>query len=136
MPNKINATKEKIQTVGRRKTAAARVRLYPGSGKITVNGRDYKDYFKVDIDQKKISSPLRVTGKAESLDISAKVVGGGVHGQAEAVRHAISRSLVKWDENLKPVLKAEGFLTRDPREKERKKFGRYKARRGHQWRKR
>ncbi len=131
------ATKDSfVRTVGRRKTAAARVRLTPGKGQIVVNEKDYLEYFPVKIYQQKILAPLEATGRAGTLDISVRVAGGGLHGQAEAVRHGIARALVAWDEELKPALKAEGFLTRDPRAKERKKYGKYKARRGHQWRKR
>ncbi len=124
------------RAVGRRKTAAARVWLIPGKGEVFVNGRKLKDYFPVDIWQEKVLSPLKATSRQENTSVSVKVMGGGPHGQAEAVRHGIARALVKLDESLKPVLKAEGFLTRDARAKERKKPGRHKARRGHQWRKR
>lgn len=130
------AEKNYIQTVGRRKTAAARVRIAPGKGSITVNGKDYKEYFPIALWSDKVSAPLKATGKESSFDITVKVIGGGTLGQAEAVRHGISRALVASDEGLKPVLKAEGFLTRDARAKERKKFGLRKARRGRQWRKR
>jgi len=125
-----------VRAVGRRKTSAARVRLTTGKGEITVNGRTLENYFPILILQKKIISPLQVVGREKNLDVSVRVIGGGVHGQAGAVRHGIARALVKWDEELKPILKAEGFLTRDPRAKERKKYGRRKARRGHQWKKR
>lgn len=128
--------KELIKAVGRRKKAAARVRITTGKGVITVNGRDYKDYFPVVIWQEKVMAPLKAVGREERLDVSVKVAGGGVHGQAEAVRHGIARALVALDETLKPVLRAEGFLTRDPRAKERKKAGLRKARRAHQWKKR
>lgn len=124
------------RAVGRRKEASARVRLTPGKGEITVNGRALTDYFPVDIWQMKVLSPLQVTGKEKSMDVSVKVAGGGIHGQAEAVRHGIARALVEWDEALKPMLKAEGFMTRDARAKERKKAGLRKARRAHQWKKR
>jgi small subunit ribosomal protein S9 len=132
----VEKTKDMIRSVGRRKTAAARVRITTGKGAVLVNGKDYKTYFPVKIYQEQVTSPLAVTGRLESMDVSVKVAGGGLHGQAEAVRHGIARALVIWDEALKPVLKAEGFLTRDSRMKERKKPGQYKARRGHQWRKR
>lgn len=124
------------RAVGRRKTAAARVRIMPGKGSITVNGKDYTVYFPVDIWQEKVAAPLTLTGRAKTLDVTVKVAGGGVSAQAEAVRHGIARALVKWDETLKPVLRAEGYMTRDPRAKERKHFGKHRARRGHQWRKR
>lgn len=125
------------RALGRRKTAAARVRLYPnGKGTITINEREFKNYFPLPLMQQKVRSALVVTGKEKDFDITVRVVGGGVHSQAEAIRHGIARALVRWNADLKPALKAEGFLTRDSREKERKKFGHTKARRGHQWRKR
>ncbi len=124
------------RAVGRRKTAAARVRLMPGKGSIQINGKDYKEYFPITFWQEKVEAPLKVVGKESNFDITIKVVGGGTNAQAEAIRHGIARALVAWDELLKPVLKAEGFLTRDSRAKERKKYGRHRARRGHQWRKR
>jgi small subunit ribosomal protein S9 len=134
MPNKEQQTMERA--LGRRKTAAARVRLTAGKGNIIVNDKPLATYFPILILQKSIVAPLETVGRKESMDVSVKVAGGGVHGQAEAVRHGIARALVKWDADLKPVLKAEGFLTRDSRAKERKKYGRHKARRGHQWKKR
>lgn len=125
------------RAVGRRKTASARVRLHPnGKGTVTINDRELANYFPIALLQEKVLSPLAITGKEKDFDITVKVLGGGVHSQADAVRHGIARALVKWNEDLKPVLKAEGFLTRDARAKERKKPGRHKARRGHQWRKR
>lgn len=124
------------RAVGRRKTAAARVRIMPGSGTVTVNNRVYTDYFKTKILQQSVVSPLAKIGKEKDLDVTVRVVGGGSRGQAEAVRHGIARALIRWNPDFRPVLKAEGFLTRDPRAKERKKFGLYKARRAHQWRKR
>ncbi len=130
------STVETTRAVGRRKTAAARVRIETGKGTITVNGRAMTEYFPVQIWQDIVRAPLDVTGKTEALDVSVKVAGGGPKGQADAVRHGIARALIAWNPDFRPVLKAEGFLTRDPRAKERKKFGRYKARRGHQWRKR
>lgn len=124
------------RAVGRRKAASARVRLTLGKGVITVNGKELKDYFKTAILQQTVLSPLKVVARETSLDVSIKVAGGGIAGQAGAVRHGIARSLVAFDPDLRPVLKAEGFLTRDSRAKERKKFGQPKARRGRQWRKR
>ncbi|HAT03929.1 MAG TPA: 30S ribosomal protein S9 [Candidatus Magasanikbacteria bacterium] len=124
------------RAVGRRKTASARVRITPGKGTITVNGKDYKVYFPTKLLQDAVVAPLVVTAKEKEMDISVKVVGGGPVGQAHAVRHGIARALVEWNSELKPVLKAEGFMTRDPRAKERKKPGLHKARRAHQWRKR
>lgn len=130
------AEKNYTQTVGRRKTAAARVRITAGKGSITINGKDYKEYFPIALWSDKVTAPLKAAGKETAFDISVKVAGGGVLGQAEAVRHGIARALLETDEALRAVLKAEGFLTRDARAKERKKFGRVKARRGRQWRKR
>jgi len=127
---------EKVRAVGRRKTAAARVRIALGKGKIIVNGRDHTDYFPTLILQQEVVSPLKAVGKDDAIDVSVKVAGGGVHGQAGAVRHGIARALIAWDEGFRPVLKAEGFLTRDSRSRERKKFGKRRARRGHQWKKR
>ncbi len=125
------------RAVGRRKTAAARVRLHPnGSGKITINDREFTNYFPTKLCQDIVMSPLKITGKEKTFDITVKIMGGGTMSQAEALRHGITRALIKWDEELKPSLRAEGFVTRDARAKERKKFGRHKARRGHQWRKR
>ena len=124
------------KAVGRRKTAAARVRLSLGKGVIIVNGKDYKEYFPLKKWQEDVMSPLVTTGKEKAMDVSAKVAGGGVAGQSIAVRHGITRALVKWNEEFRAALKAEGFLTRDPRAKERKKPGKHGARRGHQWRKR
>jgi small subunit ribosomal protein S9 len=131
-----NTNNTTTRAVGRRKTAAARVKIAPGKGMISINGRELMDYFPVAIWQQKIRMPLELTNRDKNMDISVKVAGGGIHGQAEAVRHGIARALVIWDETLKPLLKAHGLLTRDPRAKERKKFGLHKARRGHQWRKR
>ncbi len=124
------------RTVGRRKTASARVRIVLGKGVILINGKDFKSYFSTAILCQKVLSPLVVLGKEKDYDISIKVAGGGSIGQAEAARHGIARALVAWNPEFRPVLKASGFLTRDPRAKERKKPGLYKARRAHQWRKR
>lgn len=128
---------EFVRAVGRRKTASARVRLIPGgTGTITVNNRPYENYFSVRELQNLIQAPLRTTGKENTFDITAKVAGGGLHGQAEAVRHAIARALVKWNVDFRKTLKTEGFLRRDPRAKERKKPGLKRARRAPQWSKR
>ncbi|OIO19430.1 MAG: 30S ribosomal protein S9 [Candidatus Magasanikbacteria bacterium CG_4_9_14_0_2_um_filter_41_10] len=131
-----NNTQDITRAVGRRKEAAARVRLTPGKGEIVVNGKEFKAYFTTLILQNIVSSPLEVTGKLKDFDVSVKVAGGGSRGQAEAVRHGISRALVDWNADLKPALKVEGFMTRDARTKERKKPGLLKARRGRQWKKR
>lgn len=124
------------RAVGRRKEASARVRLTPGTGAVTVNGKPYMAYFSTNVCQQIVLAPLAVLGKEKDYDISVKVEGGGVRGQAEAVCHGVARALLAWNPDWRPLLKSHGFLTRDARVKERKKFGRYKARRGHQWRKR
>ena len=121
---------------GRRKTSIARVRLASGSGKITVNGRAFDNYFPVDTLRATASQPLTLTGTAEKLDVRVTVTGGGPNGQAGAVRHGIARALLKFDVNLRPQLKAEGLLTRDPRERERKKYGQPGARKRFQFSKR
>ncbi|MFZ2189807.1 MAG: 30S ribosomal protein S9 [Candidatus Magasanikiibacteriota bacterium] len=124
------------RTVGRRKTAVARVRLSLGKGEIIINDRQLNEYFPVKLWQDRVWLPLRLVNREKDFDISVRIVGGGPSSQADAVRHGIARALVKWNEEYKPVLKAEGLMTRDPRAKERKKFGLHKARRAHQWRKR
>ena len=129
------ATNDFIGT-GRRKTSIARVRLMTGSGKITVNGRAFDNYFPLETLRATVSQPLVLTGTAEKIDVSINVVGGGPNGQAGAVRHGIARALLKFDANLRPQLKAEGFLTRDPRMKERKKYGQPGARKRFQYSKR
>lgn len=121
---------------GRRKTAVARVRLATGTGKITVNGRAFENYFPLDTLRGVVSHPLTVTGTTEKLDVKVNVTGGGPNGQAGAVRHGISRALLKFDANLRPALKAEGFLTRDSRMRERKKYGQPGARKRYQFSKR
>lgn len=121
---------------GRRKTSVARVRLATGTGKITVNGRTFENYFPVDTLRGIVSQPLAVTGTAEKLDVKVNVTGGGPNGQAGAVRHGIARALLEFDAALRPALKAEGFLTRDPRMKERKKYGQPGARKRYQFSKR
>lgn len=126
-----------VYAVGRRKGASARVRIYPnGSGKITVNGQDYKEYFPTPASQLDMVSPLKVVSKDKDVDVEVRVLGGGKIGQAGAVRHGISRALLLLDIDFRPVLKVEGFLTRDPRVKERKKPGLRGARRAPQWSKR
>jgi small subunit ribosomal protein S9 len=121
---------------GRRKTSVARVRLAAGSGKITVNGRAFEVYFPMDTQRATVSQPLTLTGNADKLDVRVNVVGGGPIGQSVATRHGISRALLKLDANLRPALKAEGFLTRDPRARERKKYGQPGARKRFQFSKR
>lgn len=126
-----------IHAVGRRKEAKARVRMSEsGHGQLMINGRDLKAYFPNFQLFDLILAPLKLTGQEGKHDISVKVVGGGQRGQAEAVRHGISRVLVKWQAEFKPALKKTGYLTRDARTKERKKFGLKKARRAPQWAKR
>jgi small subunit ribosomal protein S9 len=127
---------EVINTIGRRKTAVARIFVKPGTGNITVNKRDYKEYFPAETLQVVVNQPLAVTDQLGKLDIIVNVKGGGVAGQAEAVRHALSRALCEQDAEQRPALKKEGFLTRDPRMVERKKPGRAKARKRFQFSKR
>jgi len=121
---------------GRRKTAVARVRLYPGDGALVVNGRPGEEYFTRDIDIATALEPLRVTGTEGEYMVSVVVSGGGVSGQAGAVRHGVSRALLEADPELRPVLKQRGMLTRDPRAKERKKPGLKRARKAPQYTKR
>jgi small subunit ribosomal protein S9 len=121
---------------GRRKTAIARVRLANGSGKITVNGRAFDTYFPLETLRSTVSGPLTITGTADKLDVKVNVTGGGPNGQAGAVRHGISRALLQFDAAFRPALKAEGFLTRDPRARERKKYGQPGARKRFQFSKR
>lgn len=129
------ATNDFIGT-GRRKTSIARVRLATGSGKITVNGRPFENYFPLETLRATAAQPLAVTGTAEKVDTSVNVSGGGPNGQAGAVSHGIARALLKFDANLRPQLKAEGLLTRDSRMKERKKYGQPGARKRFQFSKR
>ena len=121
---------------GRRKSSVARVRVYPGSGKITFNGRDIDDYFGLETLKLIVRQPLALTETAEQFDIVCTVAGGGVTGQAGAIRHGLSRALLVFNPELRPVLKKAGFLTRDPRMKERKKYGLKAARRAPQFSKR
>ena len=121
---------------GRRKTATARTRIYAGSGGITVNGRSFEDYFPRKTLQMIIRQPLVLAKLADKFDIRINVAGGGVTGQAEAVRHGISRALLQHGDEMRPILKKAGLLTRDPRMKERKKYGLKAARRAPQFSKR
>jgi small subunit ribosomal protein S9 len=121
---------------GRRKTAVARVYLRPGTGKITVNRRDFEDYFPSQVLKMVIRQPLSLTETADKFDILINVIGGGSSGQAGAIRHGLSRALLEYNAELRPRLKAAGFLTRDPRTVERKKYGRPKARKRFQFSKR
>jgi small subunit ribosomal protein S9 len=127
---------EPINAIGRRKAAVARVYLSDGKGKITVNNRDYKEYFGAGTLQYVVTQPLDLLKVADKYDINANLDGGGPKGQAEALRLGITRALIKIDAECKPALKAEGFLTRDPREVERKKPGQPKARKRFQFSKR
>ena len=121
---------------GRRKSSVARVRLYPGTGVITINGRDIDDYFGLETLKLIINQPLDVTNNIGKFDIVANVNGGGISGQAGAIRHGIARALLLVDETYRGTLKAAGLLTRDPRMKERKKYGLKAARRAPQFSKR
>src|SRR5690606_9823672 len=127
---------EVIHKIGRRKTAVARVYVAQGSGNITVNKKDVSDYFSTGTLQYKVRQPLNMTGNNESFDIKVNVYGGGITGQAEAIRLAISRAMVELDAENRAVLKPEGLMTRDPRMVERKKFGQMKARKKFQFSKR
>ena len=121
---------------GRRKQSVARVRVYNGTGKITINGRDIDDYFGLETLKLIVRQPLELTGLMGKFDLECNVVGGGVSGQAGAIRHGLSRALLTYDAELRPALKKAGFLTRDPRMKERKKYGLKAARRAPQFSKR
>jgi small subunit ribosomal protein S9 len=125
-----------IQTVGRRKQAIVRVRLMPGTGKFTLNGRSLEEYFPNKVHQQLIREPLVTVEKPESFDIFANLKGGGITGQAGALRLAIARALIDVEIDDRPALKKAGFLTRDPRVKERKKYGLKKARKAPQYSKR
>ena len=127
---------EYIESIGRRKTATARVRLYPGTGEVVVNDLPVGTYFGRALDRMILRQPLSLTGTESSYNISVKVKGGGDGGQAAAVRLGIARALCASDENLRPALKAAGFLTRDARAKERKKPGLKRARKAPQYTKR
>ncbi len=126
----------KILGTGRRKTAVARVRLSTGTGKILVNGRTFEQYFPLDTLRMHATQALVTAGMADKVDVSVNVAGGGPTGQAGAVRLGIARALLRQDANLRPMLKAEGLLTRDSREKERKKYGQPGARKRYQFSKR
>ena len=127
---------EKIHTIGRRKASVARIYLSKGKGKITVNGKDFKEYFPVDTMQYKLEQPFNIADLAGKFDVKANVNGGGTTGQAEAIRLAISRALCEIDPENRVSLKPEGMLTRDSRIVERKKPGQKKARKKFQWVKR
>ena len=121
---------------GKRKNAIARTWIKPGNGEITINGRTLEDYFRVYTAKTIITQPLMLTNNKDKFDIKVKVVGGGIIGQAGAIRHGITRALIEYDAELRPVLKKAGFVRRDPREKERKKYGQKGARARFQFSKR
>jgi small subunit ribosomal protein S9 len=127
---------EVIHKIGRRKTAVARVYLSPGKGTITVNKRTFDNYFSTDTLKYKVMQPLAMTNNAENFDVTVNVHGGGITGQAEAIRLALSRAMCEVDADNRATLKPEGLLTRDPRMVERKKFGQKKARKKFQFSKR
>ena len=127
---------EFYDAIGRRKNATARIRLVPGQGKVSVNGRDLLEYFKREVLKMVIELPLIASDTLSKFNITANINGGGLSGQAEAMRLGIARALVKWNEELRPDMRANGFLTRDPRRVERKKYGRPKARKRFQFSKR
>jgi|SRR5690625_454055 len=127
---------ETIHTIGRRKTAVARIYLKEGNGTITINNREFANYFPTGPLQYKVKQPLALTNNEEAFDITVNVFGGGITGQAEAIRLAISRAMCKLDEENRGILKPEGLLTRDPRMVERKKYGQKKARKKFQFSKR
>lgn len=127
---------EPVNSLGRRKTSIARIVLTEGSGEITVNGRDSKEYFPITMQQFKLQQPFKLTDTVGKYDVVVTVDGGGITGQVDAVRLGIARALVKVDAEHKPKLKAEELMTRDPRAVERKKFGRKKARKRYQFSKR
>ena len=129
-------TKPYFYGTGRRKNSVARVRVYNGTGKIIINDRDIDDYFGLETLKLVVRQPLNVADVDGKFDIVVRVAGGGVSGQAGAIRHGLSRALLQYDENLRPALKKAGFLTRDPRMKERKKYGLKAARRAPQFSKR
>lgn len=121
---------------GRRKSSVARVRLVPGEGKIIINQRELDDYFGLKTLELIVNQPLELTETKGKYDVFVNVIGGGVSGQAGAIRHGIARALLKVDEEFRPALKKAGYLTRDPREKERRKYGLKKARKASQFSKR
>jgi small subunit ribosomal protein S9 len=135
-PRAPRVTAETAQTVGRRKEAVVRVRITPGSGKFTLNGKSLEDYFPNKVHQQLIREPLVILEKTEAFDVRANLNGGGITGQAGALRLAIARALIELDSDDRPALKKAGFLTRDPRVKERKKYGLKKARKAPQYSKR
>ncbi len=136
MTTKVKLPAPLCQNTGRRKAAVARVRIRPGQGKITINRRAFDDYFSSATHRMVVTEPLRVTNLTEGYDIDATIAGGGVSGQAGAMRLGITRSLVELNPELRAILKKAGLLTRDAREKESKKYGLKKARKAPQYSKR
>ena len=133
---KLNYNMDIINTVGRRKTSVARLYMRPGKGSFVINGKELDKYFASELLRLIVEQPLKLVDASSTFDYKVNIYGGGLKGQAEAIRLAVSRALVKNDEETRVVLKKEGFLTRDPRMVERKKYGRRKARRAFQWVKR
>jgi small subunit ribosomal protein S9 len=127
---------QEFYATGHRKNATAKVWLQPGEGRIVVNGQGIKDYVRTDTLELFVRTPLQIAERAAAVDVRAQCVGGGIAGQAGALRHGIAKALVLMDETLRPTLRRAGLLTRDPRAKERKKYGRKRARRGFQFKKR
>ena len=125
-----------INTVGRRKTSVARLYMRPGKGSFVINGKELDKYFASELLRLIVEQPLKLVDASSTFDYKVNIYGGGLKGQAEAIRLAVARALVKNDEETRVILKKEGFLTRDPRMVERKKYGRRKARRAFQWVKR
>jgi small subunit ribosomal protein S9 len=130
------ADTQTVNGTGRRKEAVARVRLVPGTGKFDLNGRTLEEYFPSRTQRVIATAPLRAAGREKELDVIARLEGGGATGQAGALRHGIARALIELDGSLRDALKKEGFLTRDAREKERRKYGLKKARKAPQYSKR
>jgi small subunit ribosomal protein S9 len=127
---------KQTNTIGRRKEAVARIYVTKGTGAVTVNGKDYKKYFPLVYLQNQVESPLKVAESTDKFDINANLAGGGVKGQAEALKLAIARALCEINEEFRPALRAAGLMTRDPRGVQRKMFGHKKARRSYQFSKR
>lgn len=130
MPEKV------VYATGKRKTAVARVYMRPGTGRITINKRAFEEYLPLESDRMRVMEPLKITGAENRFDFTVNVKGGGVSGQAGAIRHGITRALVEVDTAFREILKKQGFLTRDPRMKERKKYGQPGARAKYQYSKR
>ena len=133
---KLNYNMDIINTVGRRKTSVARLYMRPGKGSFVINGKELDKYFASELLRLIVEQPLKLVDASSTFDYKVNIYGGGLKGQAEAIRLAVSRALVKNNEETRVILKKEGFLTRDPRMVERKKYGRRKARRAFQWVKR